>query len=316
MQCSNCGTQLRPDMKFCTKCGAAAPYAPAPAPAAPQPVVSFGDAPRPPLAGSSMGQPQRKSGCGKILLILSLVGVLALAGIGVAVYYGYKYAVAQLKSSEAYTVAMKALKESPAVAEQLGEIKETGFPLGSFHEDANGARSADFRTFVTGTKANGNYDAVLTRRHGKWYLMTGKLTLANGDVINVKSSAEDILSGDNPTMDGNDNADVPPPPAPLPPGQKPQGRVVSGGVLNGKATSKPEPAYPPIAKAARASGTVTVAVVVDETGKVVSARVVSGHPLLQQAATQAAYQARFSPTLLSGQPVKVSGIITYNFVLQ
>ena len=112
--------------------------------------------------------------------------------------------------------------------------------------------------------------------------------------------------------------DPPPPPAPKPtptPAPKPK-TVVSGGVLNGKAISKPQPAYPPIAKAARASGTVTVQILVDESGRVVSASAVNGHPLLQQAAVGAARQARFSPTLLSGQPVKVSGVITYNFVLQ
>jgi periplasmic protein TonB len=106
----------------------------------------------------------------------------------------------------------------------------------------------------------------------------------------------------------------PPPPAPTPP-PRPK-TIVSGGVLNGKAISKPQPAYPPIAKAARASGTVTVQIVVDESGRVISASAVSGHPLLQQAAVSAARNARFSPTLLSGQPVKVSGVITYNFVLQ
>jgi protein TonB len=92
--------------------------------------------------------------------------------------------------------------------------------------------------------------------------------------------------------------------------------LISGGVLNGKAISKPAPGYPPIAKAARASGVVTVQIVVDESGRVVSANAVGGHPLLQQAAVAAARQARFSPTTLSGQPVKVSGVVTYNFVLQ
>jgi protein TonB len=87
-------------------------------------------------------------------------------------------------------------------------------------------------------------------------------------------------------------------------------------VLNGKAISKPQPPYPAIAKAARAAGTVTVQITVDEQGNVISATATSGHPLLRQAAAQAARQARFSPTLLSGQPVKVSGVITYNFVLQ
>jgi periplasmic protein TonB len=91
--------------------------------------------------------------------------------------------------------------------------------------------------------------------------------------------------------------------------------TVSGGVLNEKATSLPKPAYPPVAKAAGASGTVVVEVIVDETGKVTSATAVSGHPLLRQSAVQAAYQARFAPTKLSGTPVKVSGTITYDFQL-
>ncbi|HEX8472894.1 MAG TPA: TonB family protein [Pyrinomonadaceae bacterium] len=93
-------------------------------------------------------------------------------------------------------------------------------------------------------------------------------------------------------------------------------QVLQGGILNGKAISKPQPAYPSTARAARASGTVVVEIVVDEEGNVVSARAASGHPLLQQAAVAAAREARFAPTRLSGQPVKVSGVITYNFVLE
>lgn len=123
--------------------------------------------------------------------------------------------------------------------------------------------------------------------------------------------------GSGPAGPAVSGGDEPPPPAPAPtPKAEPKKTTVSGGVLNGKAISKPQPAYPPIAKAARASGTVTVQILVDESGRVVSASAVSGHPLLQQAAVAAARQARFSPTLLSGQPVKVSGVITYNFVLQ
>jgi protein TonB len=87
-------------------------------------------------------------------------------------------------------------------------------------------------------------------------------------------------------------------------------------VLNGKAISLPKPAYPAIARTARASGTVVVQVVIDENGRVISAHAVSGHPLLQGVAVSAARGARFSPTKLSGQPVKVTGVITYNFVAQ
>jgi len=108
-------------------------------------------------------------------------------------------------------------------------------------------------------------------------------------------------------------ADEPPPPAATP---TPPRAPISGGVLNGKAISLPKPAYPPIARAAHASGTVVVQVLIDENGNVVSAHAVSGHPLLQAAAVGAARQAKFSPTKLSGQPVKVTGVIQYNFVSQ
>jgi TonB family protein len=100
------------------------------------------------------------------------------------------------------------------------------------------------------------------------------------------------------------------------PGAAPKKRVVSGGVLNGKAVSKPQPEYPEIAKAAGAQGVVTVQILFDEEGRVTEAKAISGHPLLQQAAVSAARRARFSPTRLNGQPVMVSGVVTYNFVLQ
>ena len=74
--------------------------------------------------------------------------------------------------------------------------------------------------------------------------------------------------------------------------------------------------YPQIARQARANGPVNVQVLIDESGKVISAKAVAGHPLLLAAAQQAAYGARFSPTRLGDQAVKVSGVITYNFVLQ
>jgi len=109
-----------------------------------------------------------------------------------------------------------------------------------------------------------------------------------------------------------DIADAPPPE----PKPTPRAAPISGGVLNGKAISLPKPAYPPIARAAHAAGTVVVQVLIDENGNVVSAHAISGHPLLQAVAVGAARQARFSPTKLSGQPVKVTGVIQYNFVAQ
>jgi periplasmic protein TonB len=111
-------------------------------------------------------------------------------------------------------------------------------------------------------------------------------------------------------VEGEAPADGPPRPArsgPLKP--------VSGGILNGKALRMPMPMYPELARRARLSGMVDVEVVIDVTGKVISAKAVKGPALLHAAAEQAAKNARFSPTLLSGQPVRVTGTISYNFNL-
>jgi TonB family protein len=93
-------------------------------------------------------------------------------------------------------------------------------------------------------------------------------------------------------------------------------RAINGGTLNGKAVDLPAPEYPAIARAAHASGSVTVEITIDENGDVIAAKAVSGHPLLQAAAVTAARQASFTPTRLSGEPVKVMGILVYNFVAQ
>lgn len=86
-----------------------------------------------------------------------------------------------------------------------------------------------------------------------------------------------------------------------------------GGIRNGKAMTVPQPAYPESARSAGATGKVVVQVLIDETGKVLNACAVNGHPSLWQASEQAAYQARFTPTTLSGQPVKTLGVLTYSF---
>jgi TonB family protein len=104
--------------------------------------------------------------------------------------------------------------------------------------------------------------------------------------------------------------DTEPPPARTPPRVP---AVVSGGVVNGQASYLPKPAYPPPAIAVHAEGKVDVQVLIDETGHVVSAKAISGNPLLRGAAENAARNARFTPTLLSRVPVKVTGVIVYNF---
>src|SRR5215813_2193833 len=90
-------------------------------------------------------------------------------------------------------------------------------------------------------------------------------------------------------------------------------KPVEGGVLNSKATSLPKAVYPEEAKRLRISGRVTVRVVVDENGKVISAKAIDGPAALRETAEAAARQATFAPTSQGGITVKVTGTLTYDF---
>jgi TonB family protein len=141
-----------------------------------------------------------------------------------------------------------------------------------------------------------------------------RLPVSSISLENVSLSSE--VKAISPTADSRAPRVVldsePPPSAPTP---RPILKPVSGGVLNGAALSLPAPLYPDAAKRMRLSGTVVVEVVIDEMGKVVSATANTGPGSLRDAAVQAALRARFSPTKLSGQPVKVAGVINYKFTL-
>ncbi|MGA2572011.1 MAG: energy transducer TonB [Terracidiphilus sp.] len=76
-----------------------------------------------------------------------------------------------------------------------------------------------------------------------------------------------------------------------------------------------DPVYPPIARAARISGTVVLDAVISKTGSVESLHVVSGHPMLVQAALDAVRQWRYRPFLLNGMPVEVQTTVTVTFTV-
>jgi TonB family protein len=123
-------------------------------------------------------------------------------------------------------------------------------------------------------------------------------------------------NGSGGQVQRNSTVVVPMETPPPPPVQPPVPRVVRKPILNGEAKFLPKPPYPEMARQMKIQGVVNVQVLIDETGRVVSAKAVSGNTFLVREAQKAALQARFSPTLLGDQPVKVSGVITYNFVLQ
>jgi protein TonB len=105
---------------------------------------------------------------------------------------------------------------------------------------------------------------------------------------------------------------TPPPPPPPPPQRIRQG----GNVQQAMLLSQVKPIYPPDAKEARIQGVVVLEAVVSKEGDVQSVNVISGHPLLQQAAIDAVSQWKYKPTLLNGQPVEVVTTITVNFAFQ
>lgn len=117
--------------------------------------------------------------------------------------------------------------------------------------------------------------------------------------------------GETPATPNNTEAPATPPAnAPNTPAQGQRKSPINGGMLNGKAIYLPVPEAP----AGDATGVVIVAIMVDEQGGVVDARAVSGPQHLHAAAVAAARLARFAPTLLMGEPVRVSGTLSYNFV--
>jgi hypothetical protein len=91
------------------------------------------------------------------------------------------------------------------------------------------------------------------------------------------------------------------------------GHMSPAAVLDTESQSIPKPDFPKAGAAAKASGPVNIQILIEVDGSVISAEPTSGHPLLRGAARKAACNARFSPTVFSGQPVRVSGNITYNF---
>ncbi|MGH9769695.1 MAG: energy transducer TonB [Blastocatellia bacterium] len=108
----------------------------------------------------------------------------------------------------------------------------------------------------------------------------------------------------------------PPPPRFVSPAEAPKKVTVASGVLHGNAIKKVQPPYPPVAKAAGAEGPVQVQVLIGETGEVLEATAISGHPLLREAVLEAARQWQFKPVELSSRPVKVQGVLTFNFTIQ
>ena len=277
--------------------------------------------------GGSFQQPQspQQKGClGRNWKWMLPVGCLGLILVGVAVIGGiFLIAMSAMKSSDVYKGALERARSNPEAVAALGEPIKDGWLVQGNVNFAGHSGTANLQIPVSGPKKSGTIQARATYEGSAWMYERLDLVVESGETISLldrdagtrelgdplgvegdtSESPDSDDSGGATTDDGDDT----PSPSDV--------KTISAGVLNGKAISKPEPPYPSLAKAARASGTVTVQVTVDETGKVIDAKAVSGHPLLQPAAVAAARQATFKPLYLGGEVMKVKGVLTYNFVL-
>lgn len=273
--------------------------------------------------GGSFQQPapQQQKGClGRNWKWMLPVGCLSLILIAVAVGAGiFFFAMSALKSSDVYKGALERTRSNPEARAALGEPIKDGWLVQGNVNFSGGSGTANLQIPVSGPKKSGTIQARAVYEGDAWMYERLDLVVDGGETIQLLATADgqDVspppgIEGDTDATEDSDDAvtddedDT----------TSSSGvKTISGGVLNGKAVSKPEPSYPSLAKAARASGAVVVKVTVDESGKVISAEAVSGHPLLRPAAVAAAREAKFTPTLLSGKPVRVTGLLTYNFVL-
>ena len=127
------------------------------------------------------------------------------------------------------------------------------------------------------------------------------------------SGAKGVPGASNSSDEPTTVAEVTKLPDPPPVAKVAPKRPQSKGVVNGIAIDLPKPAYSAVARAMNLIGTVNVQVLIDESGNVVSAKAIDGNVIFRPDAERAARRAKFKPTLLSDEPVKVTGVIVYKF---
>jgi TonB family protein len=303
--CSNCKNPNNADQSFCASCGQ-------PLYSSEPPPTMFAGSPGVP--GFTPNQPStgKKSRLGLWLAIIGGVGLLGILIVGVGlvgVYYFLRTRQPEINYNS-----------YPA------NLNQNSLPTNNSNTNSTISTSMSedekYRLFYAASKAG---EQPLTMKVSKkigiidennkpteYYktFLAGMFKWAARDTefvkkIDTKQKAVDYINSQIPSGSTSTNPEV-----------SSTSNNVSGGVLNGKATNLVKPPYPATAKAVRASGAVNVQVTVDEEGNVINASAISGHPLLRQSAEQAARASKFSPTMLNGKAVKVSGIIVYNFTAE
>jgi TonB family protein len=244
---------------------------------------------------------------GYFMMSAVIVGVLFLTAVVISIYAADFAFGADRLDLEAMLAPAEVAAAEPEPAKPRPPASSTREHSDVPTRRENMART-DESTFVPNVISS-LPNAILSRPPGDFRIGNQDANpIGSGRTVSGPSSTG---IGDPPTIAEKDPVPDVPPVKAVPPVKPPP--LVSIGVLNGKAVYLPKPPYPASAIAINAQGKVDVQIMIDEHGKVVSAKAVDGHPMLRGAAEQAAWGAKFTPTLLSNVPVKVTGVIVYNF---
>src|ERR1017187_5600057 len=289
--CPSCGASIPEAVKFCIKCGkplsGEAPHPPVAAPpppppfAPPAPIVAGPPAPSQAAFVAPPGPPPvpRKSAAGTIV-----AAVIVLAALGAGGYYGYS----RWKAKEAppQTAAVPA---QPSPADQVPRAHaEPAVPPPA------GAPPAEVQPDQKSAAA-----ASPVRPPAK----PGNIPAANLSKKQVPSRPAQRHENELAPLH-----QAPPPAVPAaPPEASPSPRPISvgGNVQAALLIRQTPPVYPPLAERTGISGVVRLRVVVGTDGAVKEVSVISGNPLLTQAATDAVRQWLYRPTVVNGQPTEV-----------
>jgi protein TonB len=270
------------------------------------------------LTESNIEQKDARGRRGYFIVTALLVGALFLSGI-VWSLYGKDLVLGSGDMELSAMIAPVPIPENaPRPPQPKTERRETAEPdVKVATRQTNMLRIEDNPIVPKGVSVTPNTTKARTD-----HFVLGKGIETGGDTSSLSVGTGRSTDTGESSGSGEQTAAVEPPvtttPPPLvkkidPPVEPKRDVRVSLGVVNGKATSLPVPVYSAPAKAVGAEGVVNVQVMIDEAGKVTSAKAVSGHVLLRQSAEKAAWGARFKPTLLSNEPVKATGLIAYNF---
>lgn len=244
-------------------------------------------------------QPRQKSNTALIVLVTMLGTLIVLGALG-----GIGYFLSNRNSADSNSNKTININTNPPLSNSDIET----------NSNANGFLEIINSNTNTNVNANINVNvATPTRTPTPTPTRTPNNENTNSN-SNVNLGNTNVMTRPSPSPGETPLASPTPRVSPTP--EATPAQTVNVGIMNSRAVNLVKPAYPPNAKQVNATGQVNVQISVDEDGNVLSAKAVTGHPLLRPAAENAARQSRFNPVKINDKAVKALGVVVYNFINQ